>query len=604
MQKTVFLKSICIAVVFLFCGFVSVNGADYDWNRKIPTKTPSAEKNNGKLVLFDVTHLSTSGMSDWVIDGGFSDFANALVAEGYTVKEFRGVDKNGDGIFLFFDDRKPENVARNEWVITYDAIKDADVFVLAESNRPFRQDEYAALKKFVDAGKGIYFIADHYNSDRNKNSWDSTETFNGYNRSINDRFNIGGAYGDMRNPQDAKKGWLAETFGLRFRFNAIDWKPGASDITPESSSEGITKGVGPVLIAAGSTLAIVDGNKAKGIVSLSESDAVVSWSGAVEGNTKGKYFGGEKEGPFVAISKPSKGKAAFIGDSSPIEDTTPRYRKEEGGAKDGLHSGWTSKGNAARLSINIVNWLAKAEDYVGFNNANHQKGIETPEPMTPVEKNHPAIAPDPWQKPTIDPWNTATFKPGSYGAPQPFGSVIIPTEDISFGVIPEYLYEKQPFAVSVKLQQSSTPQLGLYLDDGEQVGQVLRSDGKWSVVGYADLPKDTYSIATARVEKVAGNITVKAKLKTGKFARKTVSGLSGGFGFITGNTSGAPGDVLVAVKDGKILGSGLVGKNGAVKIAVKSGKAIKLQLYGNDGDKITALPGSYEVKDNASTLIQ
>ncbi|MEK6622234.1 MAG: hypothetical protein AABZ13_07105 [Planctomycetota bacterium] len=83
-----------------------------------------------------------------------------------------------------------------------------------------------------------------------------------------------------------------------------------------------------------------------------------------EGYTVKEFRGGEKEGPFVAISKPSKGKAAFIGDSSPIEDTTPRYRKEEGGAKDGLHSGWTSKGNAARLSINIVNWLAKVEDYV------------------------------------------------------------------------------------------------------------------------------------------------------------------------------------------------------------------------------------------------
>lgn len=154
--------------------------------------------------------------------------------------------------------------------------------------------------------------------------------------------------------------------------------------------------------------------------------------------------------------------------------------------------------------------------------------------MATVEKNHPTNKPDPWGSPTIDPWNTATFKPGSYGAPQPSGSVIIPTEDISFGVIPEYLYEKQSFAVAVKSGQSSAPQLGLYIGDGEPVGQVLRSDGKWSAVGYADLPRDTYSIATARVEKVAGNITVKAKLKNGKFAKKTVSGLSGGFGFITG----------------------------------------------------------------------
>lgn len=34
------------------------------------------------------------------------------------------------------------------------------------------------------------------------------------------------------------------------------------------------------------------------------------------------------KGAYVAISKPSKGKATFIGDSSPLEDDTPKYMKE------------------------------------------------------------------------------------------------------------------------------------------------------------------------------------------------------------------------------------------------------------------------------------
>lgn len=33
---------------------------------------------NGKKVLFDNTHGQTAGAADWVIDGGFSDFANGI----------------------------------------------------------------------------------------------------------------------------------------------------------------------------------------------------------------------------------------------------------------------------------------------------------------------------------------------------------------------------------------------------------------------------------------------------------------------------------------------------------------------------------------------
>lgn len=33
---------------------------------------------NGKKVLFDNTHGQTAGAADWVIDGGFSDFGNAI----------------------------------------------------------------------------------------------------------------------------------------------------------------------------------------------------------------------------------------------------------------------------------------------------------------------------------------------------------------------------------------------------------------------------------------------------------------------------------------------------------------------------------------------
>ncbi|ADL52767.1 Ig-like domain-containing protein [Clostridium cellulovorans] len=391
----------------------AATGSNYTWNNTIPAKYPSATNDNGKLVLFDNSHGETAGQADWVLDGGFSDFADDLVNHGYTVKEYRGIDKNGDGCIRYYDDRQTSNVDSNEAVITYDAIKDADVFIMAEANRPLTISERSALKQFVDSGKGLYLISDHYNADRNMNTWDSTEVYNGYNRSNSTIYNMGLTYGDMRNPQDATKGWLAENFGLRFRFNAINLTAGFSGIRSTTDSEGITAGVKPILMAAGSTLAIVDGSKAKGLVYLSSTDKPSKWGSAAD---TGLYFGGEKEGAFVAISKPSAGKAAFIGDSSPIEDATTKYKHEGTGNSKSTHAGYTSAGNAATLSINIVDWLSTPESYVGFDGINHTKGIATDTPMATIEKTESQA--EPWATPSYNPWNTDTFAYGAYNAPQ------------------------------------------------------------------------------------------------------------------------------------------------------------------------------------------
>ena len=167
-------------------------------------------------------------------------------------------------------------------VITYDAISDADVFVMAETNRPLMLSEYDALEQFVNSGKGIYFIADHYNADRNLNTWDATEVFNGYNRSTDQKYIMSTEYGDMRNKGLANVGWLSETFGLRFRFNAINCLDGVSSIKSPTYSEGITEGVDPILMAAGATLSIIDGNKAKGLVYFASTDNPTPWSYAAD----------------------------------------------------------------------------------------------------------------------------------------------------------------------------------------------------------------------------------------------------------------------------------------------------------------------------------
>ncbi|WP_018275438.1 DUF6359 domain-containing protein [Teredinibacter turnerae] len=407
--------------IFLGCAAL-VNAAPYEWNYPAPVLTPSAGSNNGKVVFFDVSHGGTEGNADWVIDGGFSDFANALKNVGYTVKEYRGVDKNNDGIIQFVDDYTSPSAgasAANEAIISYSAISAADVLVFAESNRPFTQAELTALEQFLTDGKGIFFIADHYNADRNLNTWDSTEVYNGYNRSNLAKYNVGGAYGDLRNPGSATAGWLASNFGIRFRFNAINWLSGASGIQPASQVEGLTTGVTPVLMAAGATLAITDPTRAKGLVYFSASDNPSAWNYAVD---SGLYFGGTAEGPYVAIAKSGAGKAAFIGDSSPIEDSSTKYRREDSGGTKSTYPGWTDSGNAAQLSVNIVNWLATTESYTHFNSSAHPSGTATPNPMASEELTDPDNG-QPWTNPSgsYDPWNPASFANGAYGAPYNIG---------------------------------------------------------------------------------------------------------------------------------------------------------------------------------------
>ncbi|GKU28567.1 Ig-like domain-containing protein [Clostridium folliculivorans] len=597
----------------------------YTWNNTIPVKTPLAgAKNNGKVVLFDNAHDNAAGQADWVIDGGFSDFADALVNQGYTVKEYRGVDKNNDGAIRFYDDRnltsdqEGTSADKNESIITYDAIKDADVFVTAEANRPFRKSEYDALKKFVDSGKGVYFIGDHYNGDRNVNTWDSTEVYDGYNRCDSINYNMGGVYGDLRNTKDASKGWLAENFGLRFRFNAGDSNPlnsgqtGPTDIRPASEAEGLTEGVvgEKMLMAAGATIAITDSSKAKGIIYFKDSDDLVPWSSGVENSHGGKsiYFGGQKEGAFVAISKPSKGRAAFIGDSSPIEDKTPKYKNATSGSSKSTYNGWNDIGNAAKLSVNIVNWLAdSSQDYVGFGTSSHPSDIygSTYTPMADVEKSDPDNG-QPWSTPTngFDPWNTDTWKPGSYGSPYLTTPVTDPTQStFNLSLYPTYIYKNEPFSITIG-GVGANPSLGIYLTGGTQVGQVYdKASNAWSVSGYTTLNGNAPVTVTTRAVNTGSDNVINIRVKNGKTTTdtKTATSLTSGYGYIEGTVDGTPGSIVTANLNGTILGTAQLDDSNHVKIAVKSGTGITLSVYDSNGTKKVDLPNQYTVEDGKTS---
>ncbi len=363
---------------------------------------------NGKSVLFDNTHGQTAGAADWVIDGAFSDFANALADEGYFVKELR-----------------------KDSPVTYDDIKNYHVFIIPEANIPFKTSEQDALIQYVQNGGSIFFIADHYNADRNKNRWDSSEVFNGYRR---------GAWADPTSGMTTEEinsfamqgvqssDWLANNFGVRFRYNAIGDVIADNIVAPDQAF-GITQGVQTVAMHAGSTLAILDPNKSKGIVYLPPTNQ--SWPYAVD---QGVYNGGGvDEGPYVAISKLGLGKAAFIGDSSPVEDSTPKYLREENGQSKTTYDGFLEQDDATLL-VNIVNWLAIQENYTSFDQV---AGLTLDQPTNLLSMETPANStepqPEPWAAPDpgYDWWDRTTFKQGSYGPDNQAPTVVNPIDDQS-----------------------------------------------------------------------------------------------------------------------------------------------------------------------------
>jgi len=427
-------------------------------------------QNAGKKVLFDNSHGQTAGAADWVIDGGFSDFGNALANDGYYVKELRKTTP-----------------------FTYDDLKEYNVFVIAEPQIPFKTSEQAALKQYVETGGSIFFVGDHYNADRNKNRWDGSEVINGYRRGAFED-PAKGMSTDERNSEAMQNitssDWLSDNFGVRFRYNALG-DINANIVVPADQAFGITAGVSAVAMHAGSTLAITDPEKAKGIVYLPKTNA--KWNNAVD---QGVYNGGGiEEGPYVAVSKLGAGKAAFIGDSSPVEDASPKYLREETGTRKTTYDGFKEVDDAVLL-VNTVNWLATQENYTDFTQVNGLE-LDTATALLPFEE--PAASTEPQAEPWAAPaagykwYDRSTFKAGSYGGPASSANAAY-----SF-VKQDTLPNAEDFQIRVVVENMapnttvSGYSAGIYLTGGTQVAMIQNESGTWPTsYGYSS----TFSVTS------------------------------------------------------------------------------------------------------------
>lgn len=440
----------------------------------------------GQKILFDNTHEQTAGAADWVIDGAFSDFGNALAQEGYYVKELRKTTP-----------------------ITLSDLTDYDVFIVAEANNPYKVSEQQAMADYVENGGSIFFIGDHYNADRNKNRWDGNESFNGYRRGAWD--NPAKGMSAEEAASEAMQGvvssdWLADEFGVRFRYNALG-NINATNIVAPDQAFGITAGVSAVAMHAGSTLAILDPDRAKGIVYLPQTND--AWGNAVD---QGVYNGGGvAEGPYVAVAKKGAGKAAFIGDSSPVEDATPKYVREDTGAKKTTYDGF-KEADDATLLVNTVNWLADQENYTDFTRVS---GLTLDQPTKLLPFEEPALStepqPEPWAAPNAGyKWyDRSTFKAGSFG-----GAAATASAEYSFthqAVLPN----AQDFQIRVSAgnlpagTSVSGFQLGIYqVSGGAQIAKIQNSDGTWpGSYGYST----TFSLTADQNGHASKDLTVRIK---------------------------------------------------------------------------------------------
>lgn len=465
-MKITKLAKLLLALMILIPFPALINHSEDQANAETATDPAPHIEHQGEFkgkVLFDNTHGETAGAADWVIDGGFSDFAHAIADRGYDVDELRKTTS-----------------------ITYDDLKSYKVFVLGEANIPFKASEQAALLEYVKKGGSIFFIGDHYNSDRNLNRWDAGEVYNGYRR---------GAFGDPTKGMgkeeahsEVMKGvtstdWLGENFGIRFRSNALGDITSGETVVPANDSFGITKDVKTVEMHAGATLAILDPHHAKGLIYMPKNPP--KWGPAVD---EGVYNGGGiDEGAYAAIAKLGKGKAAFIGDSSPVEDLTPKYLREDNGEAKTTYDGFLGEGDDATFLTQTVMWLAKQEDYTSFDG---KVTLSEKTPLKDFEKD-PSKSTEPEHEPWSDPpagykwWDPSTFAPGSYGTDAKASN---PTYDF---VHQDTLPNHHEFQIRLVIgdfapgRTVSNLKVGIYKTGGQQLATFKNEDGWATSPGYS-----------------------------------------------------------------------------------------------------------------------
>jgi hypothetical protein len=274
-MEVISLKGKFILSLMLLCILVGCQSKTSPSPTNQNSATAETKKSSPKI-LFDQGHGQTAGNADWTIQGGYSDFAKALNQAGYVVES-------------------------THQKLTSSLLQGYQVLILPEPNINYTTDEKRAINDFVKQGGGVYLIADHTNSDRNHDGWDSVDIFNGYS--------------------SKKDEWVGRIFGFSFHRKNI-----TQSTIKEIHASPLTKQVKEVGCWACTTIRVTKKNPSiiKDITIQSE--------------------------PYHIHGTYGSGRFAALGDSSPYDDGTGDFKKK-------LHPNW-GKMDHAKLAVQTVKWLA------------------------------------------------------------------------------------------------------------------------------------------------------------------------------------------------------------------------------------------------------
>jgi len=283
------------------------------WNQNMPAYPCTGSTNESNPGRFPTPPQSgiTASSPDTYWTGGISSWAVALAKAGHTVESL-----SAGASITFGDGLNPQDLSYYQ------------LFVIVEPQNPFTTAEKSAILAFVNAGGGLFMVADHETSDRDCDGWDAPHVYN-----------------DLTGATSAS---AAGVFGIWFRVNGIedkgseDWFDDGVDANVETApSDPIING--PFGSGAGGLglfgSTSMDVNPADNASVL----AHVWRTGQAHGNLRATF----------ATATYGSGRVAAIGDSSPADDDT-------GDPSDSLYPGWdkASGGVANReIHLNACHWL-------------------------------------------------------------------------------------------------------------------------------------------------------------------------------------------------------------------------------------------------------
>lgn len=276
-----------------------------------------------KKFLFDAKHAETAGNADWVIDEDNSTpqriptpLQSGITST--TLENYWTGALSSWGISLVKLGANVETLP-STGTLTYGSTTNAqdltkyDVLVIDEPNTRFTSAEKTAILNFVKNGGGLFMIADHTNSDRNNDGWDSPAIWN-----------------DLMNSNSVK----TNPFGFSISLTNISETTSNVTTVTNPITNGSQGNVTSLKFNNGATLTLTSGSVAQGLIWRSTSTQGTS-------------------NIMAAYSTFGTGRVVVITDSSPADDGT-------GAPNNNLFPGWTdANGNHARLHLNASLWLAK-----------------------------------------------------------------------------------------------------------------------------------------------------------------------------------------------------------------------------------------------------